>query len=820
MIQQYAPLILADPRWFDVAWAPGTPLLRTRLEAGRLGPDWRERIEGPWTIHAPCGTALPSQGWKVHVAALPSDADDIVRVTARACAAAGVPFKHLRSAELVHASQMKYAERSASGKVVTCYPDVDRLEEFAVGLASTLGERPAPEIVGEVQVGSSPVWLRYGAFLGRHRLTADGRVIPVLEDAGRMVADRRGVHGMGPEPAFVTGLRRARADRIERLDISHVRLLHRSNAGGVYRATWQGRRVIIKEARRHAGLDFAGNDAIARLRHEHRVLIRLDGSRTAPEPYAYLEREMSEFLVMEDLGRPPIMSVLSSTHPAISRDVGAAGVAAYRQWRDTVLVRLEALIDVWESRGVVHGDLQPSNLVALDDRLVGMDFESAVLDGERLAVGVATPGFGYEKQVGDRLSDAPAVVGLSAVLSYPAAATLLPQRPELAKDLIAAGEDALDALVHGGAPSVCRAVEPPMASLVAGIAAAANPQRADRLFPGDREQSAHPTGALGIVHGAAGVLAALAATGHAVDPRHLDWLADAAVQCATPVRGLSDGLDGVALTLARLGRPDAAVQVLERAQRAGPFAEGPGLGAGLAAEAVSTHALAELLCDDRLRRRADRAWAALARCVHDNAPCAGEGLFGGWAGAGLALLYSGIPNAAGLARAALGRGEASLAGTDDGALFARTGRTLWPYLGRGSAGLGILAHALTDHAGADGESDRRLAEIVAGVAETCRVAAVYDVGLLDGRAGLLLTLRTLTADSDPWIDIHRRRLGWHCLPTRGRADAVDVLGRHGLRASTDVGTGASGVLLAMSQRPWRAFAQVLGLDLIHVTPKR
>ena len=305
---------------------------------------------------------------------------------------------------------------------------------------------------------------------------------------------------------------------------------------------------------------------------------------------------------------------------------------------------------------------------------------------------------------------------------------------------------------------------------------------------------------VGVCHGAAGVLSAIAATGFDVDPAHLDWLEQSCARISAPVRGLADGLDGVVLTLARLGRLDAAARLWSQAERAGRFADGLGLAAGLAAHAVVSGALGRLLDDGGLRARAERLTDAIvqATAAGDWTPSA-EGLFTGWGGVGLALLGLGRPDAA---RVALQHGAAELRDIG-GNVFAASGRTLYPYLGRGGAGLGLLAHEL-------GDAAQRGPELVEAVAETCRTLNVYDAGLLNGRAGLLLTLRTLVGDADPWVGEHLGRLGWHCLPSLGTSEGLDVLGRHGLRASTDLATGAAGVLLAVSPTPWPALSRVLG----------
>ena len=130
----------------------------------------------------------------MHVSAKPSELESVASVVALWCVRHSVPFKVLRTRGLVHASQVKYADRSQSGKVCTCYPDGESLEHFCSGLAELLQNVDSPPVSGELRVGSSPLWLRHGSFREAWAVSSTGVPFPVYP--GTTHPDRR-----GPAPA-------------------------------------------------------------------------------------------------------------------------------------------------------------------------------------------------------------------------------------------------------------------------------------------------------------------------------------------------------------------------------------------------------------------------------------------------------------------------------------------------------------------------------------------------------------------------------------------------------------------------------------------
>jgi len=200
---RYQQLTFVPGTSYDTPWSAGSPLLDEETLPARLtaGSGWQRVEHGPWVYVLP-GPLCATEGWKVHVASLPADAADIVGRCWEVCRDLGVPVKALRSRGLVLASQQKYADPAASGKVVTCYPRPDQLRKLCEGLAGGLRGRAAPRVIGELRVPDAPVYLRYGAFQERWTTHGDGRAVPATGDGRRPdVRGRRDGGAQADDPA-------------------------------------------------------------------------------------------------------------------------------------------------------------------------------------------------------------------------------------------------------------------------------------------------------------------------------------------------------------------------------------------------------------------------------------------------------------------------------------------------------------------------------------------------------------------------------------------------------------------------------------------
>jgi tRNA A-37 threonylcarbamoyl transferase component Bud32 len=829
---RYLSFVGADPDFYEAEWAGR---LEDRIVTPACGAA-ESRLQGPWTV-LDTGGDLPANGWKVHVSCRPERAVAVVSLVVGLCLARGVSCKHLSSVQLVAATQAKYADPLMAGKVITAYPrDEAELSTLVTDLTELLRGEPGARIPGDVPVLDAPVSVRFGAFHGRWYLDEAGRTRPGRDHGGRPGPDdrtgRRPAPDAPPSPTVRELRRRAEEhSRTGRLEISDVSLLHRSNAGGVYRGTWvDGSAVILKEARHHTGFDLSYSDAAARLRQEHRALERLSGTGAAPEPLALVTVGDSDFLVMSDVQGRTLTAVMAAEHPGTG---AGADPAAYCRWQDRVTRQAAALLDIAHSRGVAHGDVHAGNVIDTVDGVCLIDFESSSVDGFAVAEGITTP-LSAVRAATPEEADAEALRRMGALLRTPMF-SLTARRPDLEQEILGQAPHDLGLASTRGPLPGGRASDS-VGRLVRGIMRCASPDRPDRLFPGDIETFLTPGAGLGLLHGAAGVLLALREAGEPVDPSWVAWIRRHASAGRVLSHGLGDGVEGTAMALALLGEHGMAGDVVDEHGMAGGIVDEhgsanlpvPWWGRGTIGLAVAYAELAGPLCRPALM---DRAAALCSQVVESHlAPGTPQivpagyraGLLSGWSGVALGLLRvaelveddpfrpdGGAPHALLVswrkaALAAVER-ECDQARWRNGTLLTVDARRRMPYLGTGSAALALAADAVAPFC--PPERLAGLRTVVRGVVEGISSPVVACAGVLHGRAGLALTLGRLSPGS-PAHRRHQQRLAWYRIPlsrtalASANAGAVSpsdgdlVLGDQLMRCSADIGTGAAGVLLA------------------------
>lgn len=130
---------------------------------------------------------------------------------------------------------------------------------------------------------------------------------------------------------------------------------------------------------------------------------------------------------------------------------------------------------------------------------------------------------------------------------------------------------------------------------------------------------------------------------------------------------------------------------------------------------------------------------------------------------------------------------------EDGSMEVDQGWRTMPYLADGSVGIGLVLDDYLVH----GE-DERFSLSAAAIRRAASGRFYIEPGLFHGWAGMILHLSRThppgTANQDPVIAGHVRRLAWHALSYRGH---LAFPGAELLRLSMDLATGTAGVLLAL-----------------------
>ncbi|MGA4837876.1 class III lanthionine synthetase LanKC [Streptomyces sp. G45] len=692
------------------------------------------------------------------------------------------------------------------------------------GLAPLLRGVQGPYVLSDLRWDDGPLYVRYGGFALAYCFAPDGGYVPAMEGPdGTLVPDVRGTSFRVPPwvepPAFLAGRINAFRAASGGFPYRVEKALHFSNGGGVYRAVEKGtgRRVVLREARPHAGLDDRGADAVARLAHEEAMLERLAGLPCVPRLYARTRHWEHHFLVEEFVEGDTLHEAIGRRHPLFREGADEADLAAYTRWARDVLGRIGQAVGALHARGVVFGDLQPGNVIVRPDGSVCLvDFETAVEDGDDRAPSLGTAGFTAGWARSGRAVDRYALAAVGLALFCPLTPLLRFDRTKYAQ-LTAWAERRFPLPPQFAAHLRERLAPPPdwrhpgddtppddsawpevpgadgraaLDSMAEAILLSATPEREDRLFPGDVRQFDHQGASLAF--GAAGVLHALHITGRAAYPafeEHVDWLVRAARRVRWPRPGLYDGLAGVAYVLAELGRPTHAREALARLDGIPLDGCGGGLFGGLAGIGLTRLHFGDAAA-------AEEAGERLARVLTGGqnlpGPADAVGLMDGWSGP--ALLFTRLHAASDdhrwlrLAATALARDLGRCGAPRPGRVQVRDGQRWLTALDRGGAGIALALDAYLQRA-----DDPHFRLVRDRVRDGLGTELLLSPGLLDGQAGLLHATAHLTGPGSA-LAPHLRSLGLHCVRFRGRrAFALDGL----LRLSMDLATGTAGVLLAM-----------------------
>ncbi|MFF8193532.1 class III lanthionine synthetase LanKC [Streptomyces bobili] len=839
MNKGYAVYCDADPYFYDAPYrtVPRTGAGRSRYAAASLPvpTGWQRNESGDWLALRPVDANLPDQGWKIHVSACLDNAESVLERVWRHCVSGGTAFKFVPSRYLLHQRNAKYADRAGSGKFITVYPaDEARFEQLAGELSALLSGEPGPHILSDLRLGSGPVHVRYGGFTRRNCYDTSGELRPAVTGPdGALVPDLRGPVFRVPDwvsmPAFLRPHLDARsAVTLADLPYTIESALHFSNGGGVYlaRDLRTGERVVLKEARPHAGLAADGADAVTRLHRERQALERLSGLDCTPEVLDHLTVGDHHFLVLEYIDGKPLNTFFARRHPLIEAAPGEQRLAEYTAWALDVHSKVEQAVEDVHGRGVVFNDLHLFNIMLREDNsVVLLDFEAAHQVGEPGRQTVANPGFVAPSDRRGVAVDRYALACLRLALFLPLTSLLALDRRKAAHlaDVVARQfpveraflDAAVDEITADGAgkPTVRGTAEPLVPippgdwphsreSMAGAIHASATPSRTDRLFPGDIAQFAAAGGGLSFGHGAAGVLYALAESGAKRREDEEQWLLERTKQPPSGMPlGFQDGLAGIAWTLEYLGHRGRALD-LTALLIDQPFDHlAPDLHSGTAGLGLALDSLAATTGETALQSVALRCAELTARAT----PAGGEGsarlragLLHGAAGSALLFLrlYERMGDSAllDLARDALRRDLARCVRGAGGALQVDEGWRTMPYLGAGSVGIGMVLDDYLAHRD-DDEFARARNEIVAAA----QAMFYAQPGLYRGVSGMVLYLgRTTATAPGTGPEAVRRQLdalSWHAMSYRGR---LAFPGEQMMRLSMDLSTGTAGCLLAVA----------------------
>jgi serine/threonine protein kinase len=819
------------------------------IASGSLPHGWTRSQETIWHQWEPRGAILPREGWKVHLSATLDHASHILTRACEVFAATNVPFKHAIDRWTLALQSNKNWPSPAAGKFITAYPpDADRCRELLECLHAATSSYSGPYILSDRRVrGSKVVHYRYGVSRPMMRLNIRGERVSADDERPLRFVLPEGV--TDPMPYDREAEAALNAETLKRGKYVIESLLAFSGAGGVYlgRDTGTGEAVVIKEARAHAGESLDGSDATARLEREHRLLEVMRDTGIAPRPidlfreweHTYLVEEYVEGASLGDYHAH--WSLSRRCHPSLAER--NACVSRLCRVHAAIARALQTLHD----RGVVFGDLAPSNVLVTEDgaRVVLIDFEGAFEVGRDASPSVFTPGFVPHHLAGRQSDTATDCFGLGALLL----AALLPINEILTLDerafeplLLSSVRDLgiprevtdcirelllperseridLQRVIHSltaarNASTSDSASEEAddgrLEDLIEGILSYINsvsdPRRADRLFPA--APSVFQTNPLSLAFGACGVAYVLSRIAGAVPQPFCDWILRRPIAADAYPPGLYVGMAGVSWALLEIGLPDRAEETLRLTFDHPLLQACPDLFYGIAGWGMAQLRFFLATSDELYLRKAIEAGSLLLdTCCREGSQCWWNvdgiescGLAHGSAGISLFLLY--------LYRAT--RDERYLA-AGQGAMDRVIAKAVidpergmtwrvheeqaavtnsWRY---GNAGIGIV---LLRYRTVLNES--RYAEVVRELSRDCERKFSTSCGLLYGLAGLgefHLDRAEFEGDSGAPVAAARRALAGILLLKLKKRTGIAFPGPTCARISCDFATGSAGIAL-------------------------
>lgn len=800
-VQDYQPYLQADSDYYE----PDTTEKSDQEFTCKPPANWQNFYQGDWHC---CLSPRPlaQQGWKIHLSVALGQEQGMLDLASRYCFAHLLSFKVTRSRRAWLLKNAKYADRAASGKFITIYPeDEGEFIQTVFDLAALLKDfAPGPYILSDRRWQASLVYYRYGAFKEIVKEIAGQKCCCLQAPDGSWQEDQRCPYyyqlDFVQEPAeLVRDNFQVKGAEISKLTAYQIKEgLHFSNGGGVYLAQKNGKNYVIKEGRPAAGLDGHGQDAFSRIQKEAAWLKKLAQVPEVVDIKEDFQAWIHTYLVEDYVSEQTLGDYVAENYPFYSEKRAAYVAQSLR-----IAEKLRRAVAHVHAQGVAIGDLQADNVMITEDGEVKLiDFEVAASLTAPYNPGIMTAGFSdwaletYEQAdlyglyqtirflflpISNRARASWPMQDLNLRRYFSKEAAdyledlrqqLLPKCPLLGK------ENEVDNRQEGTWPSLNEL----RGNISRGIKA---DWQSPNLIKGDLPLLEDPDQRLTVDNGALGYGLLVARCGQAAEKKKfLAWLKKQPMEELTAA-GLFTGRAGLGGIVYELGDQAWGRQLIRSAQ--GTSAD-LSLRSGLAGIALAKIALAKeegLAKSPELIKIGEEIAAG-----YEKMPA--NGLMTGRLGAILALWKIGcllkredFKETAKTGLDALL--EKDLVQVDQHVFLAEDGRRM-PYLANGTAGLALVLAAIAQ----DEPKEDRYQEIIKQVAETMDSFCSYMGGLFTGYAGLMLP--DLALGRKQALGEKIRQLNNYLLP---REEGTLVAASRGYRCSMDLAAGASGVLLLL-----------------------
>lgn len=370
--------------------------------------DWMYKAETDWIYMMNRNEQdPPDQGWKIHVTAIPREAQEILYVVSKYLIINQISFKFVPTVDKLIEKNSKNANRASSGKFITIYPHDTKLFIKLLNELQVLTKHytNGPYILNDKQWKNSNIFFRYGGFK-EMLLKKDGQYIDAIKDPqGNLVPDKRVPYYYLPdfikEPIEIQRENK-KVDSSEFLELNKYKITSTimfNNSGGIYRATKNGTPCILKEGRPQAGLDSKMTDGFYRVISEYRILENLKDNPFVVNVNNYFTAWQHNYLEEDFVDGLNLDEFIAIKYPFNPLKCNPEDVKKYSENAIFIIKELIKAIKSIHSQGFAMGDLQPSNIIFSEDKhkLTLIDFEEAENPNVGYKPGLITMGFASKK---------------------------------------------------------------------------------------------------------------------------------------------------------------------------------------------------------------------------------------------------------------------------------------------------------------------------------------------------------------------------------------------------------------------------------------
>jgi tRNA A-37 threonylcarbamoyl transferase component Bud32 len=399
------------------------------LLKNNLPETWQCKRSTIWHFASPVNNDIPECGFKIHISLISEITAHYLPKIIKTLIQQEVSFKLLANSDIHDFHNSQSCNRVSCGKFITAYPStITCFKSTIEDLYNVTRDAYGPFILSDKPYKDSRcIFYRYGAFKGNVKRDVLGEIGAVVINQETGETDQRLPYfhmPYGIADPFESKDEMSDSSLFNnRFEITGCLSSH-SSKGGVYEATdtYTGKAVILKEARPYVNQNKKGKqDAVSGLKHEEKILRRLESSGVTPKVIDSFYEWQHYFLVLEKI-EGKSLAYVERKHLLEIQHGDITSVQKFYFWYQRILKNLFIAVNKVHKLQVIIGDIAPQNIMlnakSLDIKLI--DFEGAFeIEKKEFYAPITSLGFSQHKSHPTEADDWQALTNVAFHLLHP-----------------------------------------------------------------------------------------------------------------------------------------------------------------------------------------------------------------------------------------------------------------------------------------------------------------------------------------------------------------------------------------------------------------